>query len=251
MFIIPKISIDADRFGYASTMLANFRSLIRHLEKIDPRKMVHEEQLAFWINIHNALLMHAFLAYGLHDNQMRSTYSILKASYNVGGHSVNAHVIRSSILGCQSNRPPLWVRALLSPRKRLSTPNGRHPYALHHLEPLAHFALSTGAYSDPAVRLYTAKGIYQELELAKTEFIQGNVTIRKRTKIVLPKILYYYAKDTNLELCDIVDMVCKCMPETRQRAIEQCLREKIDKCIEWLPYNSAFTYVVYRDLAEQ
>lgn len=47
------------------TMLATFviclfcfRSLIVRLETIDPRKMKHEEKLAFWINVHNALVMH-------------------------------------------------------------------------------------------------------------------------------------------------------------------------------------------------
>lgn len=34
------------------------RSLIQRLEKVDPVKMTHEEQLCFWINIHNALVMH-------------------------------------------------------------------------------------------------------------------------------------------------------------------------------------------------
>lgn len=34
------------------------RSLIQRLEKVDPMKMTHEEQLCFWINIHNALVMH-------------------------------------------------------------------------------------------------------------------------------------------------------------------------------------------------
>ena len=35
-----------------------FRSLVKNLEKVDPRKMKREEKLAFWINIHNALVMH-------------------------------------------------------------------------------------------------------------------------------------------------------------------------------------------------
>lgn len=34
------------------------RALIKRLEKINPTKMAHEEQLCFWINIHNALVMH-------------------------------------------------------------------------------------------------------------------------------------------------------------------------------------------------
>ncbi|THF95587.1 hypothetical protein TEA_003718 [Camellia sinensis var. sinensis] len=33
-------------------------SLVKSLEKIDPRKMKREEKLAFWINIRNALVMH-------------------------------------------------------------------------------------------------------------------------------------------------------------------------------------------------
>lgn len=28
------------------------------MESVDPRKLIHQEKLAFWINIHNALVMH-------------------------------------------------------------------------------------------------------------------------------------------------------------------------------------------------
>lgn len=34
------------------------RSLISRLEQIDPRKLSHEEKIAFWLNVHNALVMH-------------------------------------------------------------------------------------------------------------------------------------------------------------------------------------------------
>ena len=37
------------------------RSLICQLEEVDPRKLKHEEKLAFWINIHNALVMHVMI----------------------------------------------------------------------------------------------------------------------------------------------------------------------------------------------
>lgn len=45
-------------FIYLCSLFFNLRSLIKRLEKIDPTKMAHEEQLCFWINIHNALVMH-------------------------------------------------------------------------------------------------------------------------------------------------------------------------------------------------
>lgn len=32
--------------------------MIKQLESVDPRNLTHQEKLAFWINIHNALVMH-------------------------------------------------------------------------------------------------------------------------------------------------------------------------------------------------
>ena len=32
--------------------------MVEQLEKVDPSKLKHDEKLAFWINIYNALLMH-------------------------------------------------------------------------------------------------------------------------------------------------------------------------------------------------
>lgn len=249
MIIFPRINIDADKFDYASKMLETIRALIKRLEKIDPTKMAHEEQLCFWINIHNALVMHAFMAYGLQDKRMKSSDMILKAAYDVGGHSVNSQIIQNSILGCQSHRPSLWVRTLFTPAKKSASGSSTHPYALRQPEPLAHFSLSSGAFSDPPVRLYTAKKLYHQLDQAKTEFIRANVMVRKNI-IFLPKILHYYAKDATLELPGLIEMVCKSMPEAQQKEINKCLRRRIDKCVEWLPYKSSFRYTVHRNLAE-
>jgi len=249
MIIFPRIHIDADKFDYASKMLETIRALIKRLEKIDPTKMAHEEQLCFWINIHNALVMHAFMAYGLQDKRMKSSDMILKAAYDVGGHSVNSQIIQNSILGCQSHRPSLWVRTLFTPTKKSALGSSTHPYALHQPEPLAHFSLSTGAFSDPPVRLYTAKKLYRQLGQAKTEFIRANVMVRKQI-IFLPKVLHYYAKDAALELPDLIEIVCKSMSEAQQKEMRKCLRRRIDKCVEWLPYKSSFRYTVHRNLGE-
>lgn len=34
------------------------RLLVERLAKVDPSAMTHEQKLAFWINLYNALLMH-------------------------------------------------------------------------------------------------------------------------------------------------------------------------------------------------
>ena len=95
------------------------------------------------------------------------------------------------------------------------------------------------------VRLYTAKKIHQQLEAARTEFIQGRVVVRKQA-LLLPKVLHYYARDAALELRHLVELVCESMPEDQR---ERCPR-RADKCVEWMPYKSAFRYVVHRDLAD-
>ncbi|KVH87747.1 protein of unknown function DUF547 [Cynara cardunculus var. scolymus] len=77
MVEVLKIGLDDDGFNYAEKMLKHFRTLIEKLDKIDPGKMKREQKLVFWINLHNALVMHAHLTYGTH-NYSRSN-SILKS----------------------------------------------------------------------------------------------------------------------------------------------------------------------------
>lgn len=58
MVEVPWIYADSQRMSHIDHLLQNYRSLVTRLEDIDLRKMKHEEKLAFWINIHNALVMH-------------------------------------------------------------------------------------------------------------------------------------------------------------------------------------------------
>ncbi|KAJ4753048.1 hypothetical protein LUZ62_087453 [Rhynchospora pubera] len=247
--VISEMSISSEKFSHASKMLEILRSLIRDLGSIDPRKMEDDEKLAFWINVHNALVMHSLLAYGLQDNKVKRTYLVLKAAYDVGGKSVNAHTIRTSILGCESNCQSKFIYALLWPTKRSVKRHKRHPYALSKPEPLCHFALCTGASSDPMVRLYTAQGVFEELESAKFNYIKESVAISSKGKIELPKVLHCYAKDASLELREIIEMVCKCLHEPKRKALESCLIKKPEKCVEWLPFHTNFKYVMHGDLA--
>ncbi|CBI38353.3 unnamed protein product, partial [Vitis vinifera] len=105
MVEVPWIYRDNQKVGAIEHMLQNFRSLISRLEEVDLRKMKHEEKIAFWINIHNALVMHAFLAYGIPQTNVKRVFLLLKAAYNVGGQTISADTIQNSILGCRISRP--------------------------------------------------------------------------------------------------------------------------------------------------
>lgn len=247
MIEVLKICLDDDSFNYAAMMLQNFRSLVRSLEKVDVLKMKREEKLVFWINIHNALVMHAYLAYGTHS-RVKST-SILKAAYNIGGHCINAYIIQSSILGIRAHHSARWLQTLFHSGRKLKTGSIRHAYALEYPEPLVHFALCSGAYSDPAVRAYRANSIFQDLKLAKKEFIQANVYMYKETKLFLPKILYYFAKDMSLGMLGLLEEINDCLSDIQKNAIRSCMAGKLDKYIQWLPQSSTFRYVIHEELA--
>ncbi|GAU17434.1 hypothetical protein TSUD_233110 [Trifolium subterraneum] len=151
MVEISWIYKENQKSGDTKKLLQNYKSLISRLEEVDPGKLQHEEKLAFWINIHNALVMHAFLAYGIPQNNMKRVFLLLKAAYKVGGYTVSADTIQNTILKCRMSRPGQWLRLLFSSKTKFKTGDGRQAYALDHLEPLSHFALCSGNHSDPAV----------------------------------------------------------------------------------------------------
>lgn len=250
MVEVASICRDSQKLGEVEDMLQDFRSLICRLEEVDPRKLKHEEKLAFWINIHNALVMHAFLAYGTPQNNVKRVFLLLKAAYKVGGQIVSAGTIQNSILGCRISRPGQWLRLLLSSRMKFKTGDERKTFGIDHPEPLLYFALSSGSHSDPAVRVYTSKRVFQELEVAKEEYIRATFGVRKDHKILLPKIVESFAKDSGLCQAGVIEMIQKCLPESVRKSIKKCQSGKSRKSIEWVPYNFAFRYLIPKELVK-
>ncbi|GER35709.1 hypothetical protein STAS_12013 [Striga asiatica] len=240
---------DSQKSGDIEFLLQNFRSLVSRLGEVDPRKMMHEEKLAFWINVHNALVMHAFLAYGIPQNNMKRMFLLLKAAYNVGGQIVSADVIQSSILGCRMSRPGQWLRLLLPSKSKFKSADERQAYGIERLEPLLYFALSCGSHSDPAVRVFTPKRIYQELEAAKEDYIRATFGVRKDNKILLPKIVDSFAKDSGLCQAGVLETIEKSLPESLKKSIKKCQLAKNKKSIEWVPHNFSFRYIIMKEIA--
>ncbi|KAI5592100.1 hypothetical protein BDE02_04G129500 [Populus trichocarpa] len=249
MVKVQRICRDTQKLRYIQHKLQDFRSLVSRLEGVNPRKMKHDEKLAFWINVHNALVMHAYLVYGIPQNNMKRMSLILKAAYNVGGHTVSVDMIQNSILGCRLLRPGPWLRQLFSTKTKFKNGDGRKAYSIHHPEPRLYFALCAGSYSDPAVRAYTPKRVYEDLEAAKEEYIQSTFIVNKEKKLLLSKIVESFAKD--LELCPagLVEMIEHLLPNYLKKRIQECQYRKFGKKIEWIPHNFSFRYLLSKELA--
>ncbi|KAJ4716446.1 Ternary complex factor MIP1, leucine-zipper [Melia azedarach] len=246
---VEKICRDDQKLKDIEHKLQYYRSLIYRLEEVDLRRMKHEQKLAFWINVHNSLVMHAYLVYGIPKNHLKRISLLLKAAYNVGGQTINIDMIQSSILGCRMPRPGQWLRFLFSSKAKFKVGDARRAFTIEHQEPRLHFALCSGSYSDPVVRIYTPKRVFQDLETAKEEYIQSNFSINKEHKILLPKIVESFAKDSEMCSAGLLEMIEQIFPASQRKNIQQCQHKKSGKIIEWVPHNFAVRFLLSKELA--
>uniref|UniRef100_A0A453SNL6 DUF547 domain-containing protein n=1 Tax=Aegilops tauschii subsp. strangulata TaxID=200361 RepID=A0A453SNL6_AEGTS len=65
------MSAGKKQLEYAAESLRKFRLLIEQLAEVNPVHLSDDARLAFWINLYNALLMHAYLAYGVPRSDMK------------------------------------------------------------------------------------------------------------------------------------------------------------------------------------
>ncbi|KAL7118860.1 hypothetical protein ACP275_02G027200 [Erythranthe tilingii] len=247
MVEIQGIFRDSERLNAVQEPLQNYRSLISRLGKIDPGKLKNEEKLAFWINVHNALVMHAFIVYGIPRGSVKRISLVLKAAYNIGGQTISIDTIQSSILGCRLPRPALWLNSLFSTKKKFKAGDVRKAYAVKQAEPRLRFALCSGCLSDPLVRVYTAKKVFQELEMAKEEYIQMNIKIYKEQRLLVPKNVECYVKEMGLSQSGLAEMLEHSMPHS---SVKSSHRGKLSKKVDWIPHNFAFRFLLSNELVQ-
>ncbi|XP_071721834.1 uncharacterized protein [Rutidosis leptorrhynchoides] len=256
---ISWLSTDKISFSRASYAINNYRLLVEQVEKLNLSKLETNAKTAFWINMYNSIIMHAYLAYGIPYSSLRRLALFHKAAYRIDGHIINANAIEQAIFRFHTPRVGKWLETILSTalwkksgdeRQRIGT-----KFGLKHYQPLLCFALCTGASSDPVLKVYTPSSIKEELEVAKREFLQSNVIVKKSKKIFIPKLLERFAKETDIApdslLNWIAENVDKKLGDSIRKCIEQKTSKKTSQIIEWLPYNSKFKYVFSNNLTEK
>ncbi|KAL6629852.1 hypothetical protein ACP70R_029617 [Stipagrostis hirtigluma subsp. patula] len=200
------MSVGKDQLEYASEALKKFRFLVEQLSKVNPNCMSCDQRLAFWINLYNALIMHAYLAYGVPRNDIKLFSLMQKACYTVGGQSFSAAEIEFVILKMKTpvHRPQLSLMLALN---KFKVTEEHKKYSIDEIEPLVLFGLSCGMFSSPAVRIFSAANVRQELQESLRDYIQATVGTNDRGKLLIPKLVQSYAKG-NVEDSMLVDWIC-------------------------------------------
>ncbi|CAF2127382.1 hypothetical protein BRARA_C03445 [Brassica rapa] len=244
------MSVGKKQLEYASGALRKFRTLVEQLARVNPIHLSCNEKLAFWINLYNALIMHAYLAYGVPKSDLKLFSLMQKAAYTVGGNSYTAAAMEYAILKMKppTHRPQI---ALLLAIHKLKVSEEQRKASIDTHEPLLAFALSCGMYSSPAVRIYTAKGVKEELLEAQRDFIQASVGLSSKGKLLVPKMVHCYAKslveDSNLGV-----WIAKYLPPHQAAFVEQCISQRRQSLLPSrncgiLPFDSRFRYLFLPD----
>ncbi|KAJ8633733.1 hypothetical protein MRB53_027069 [Persea americana] len=256
---ISRMLTDGNQHSRASYATSSYRVLVEQLERVNPSHMETDAKLAFWINVYNSLVMHAYLVCGIPIRSMRRMVLFQKAGYNIGGHIISANSIEHSILCCHSQRIGHWFETILLTAMRRKSGEERQlvgtGFGLSNSQPLVCFALCNGASSDPMMRVYTASNVKEELEIAKNDYLQANVVVKKSSKVLLPRILERYSKEASISTNDLFSWVCDNVDKQLCDAIKKCIDSKSNRksshIMEWLPYDMRFQYVFASDLTEK
>ncbi|KAL6996067.1 hypothetical protein U1Q18_006203 [Sarracenia purpurea var. burkii] len=240
------MSVGRKQLEYAAGALRRFRTLVEQLAKVNPVHLSCREKLAFWINLYNALMMHAYLAYGVPRSDLKLYSLMQKAAYTVGGHSFSAAAIEYVILKMKppAHRPQI---ALLLALHKLKVLDEQQKAAIDSFEPLVAFGLSCGMYSSPAVRIYTASNVMEELQEAQRDFIRASVGVSSKGRLLVPKMLHCFAKgfidDANLAV-----WISHYLPPHQAAFVEECISKRRQCLLSSrncgiLPFDSRFRYL--------
>ena len=142
------------------------------------------EARAFWLNLYNALTLHALHVAGVKATVLERAGFFSAFAYRVSELNFSLNDIEHGVL--RGNRAAPLSRAPFAgndPRAPLVLP----------LDARIHFALNCGALSCPPIRVYEAGQLERQLELAAQSYL-SSARLEGQT-VWLPRLLDYYRAD--------------------------------------------------------
>lgn len=191
------ISEDGNHVNYTTLRESDeFAAYRRHflprLAALDPTAIAtREERIAFWINLYNALIIDAVIAFGVQRSVTEGRLGLLtffrRAAYNIGGHCTSCEEIEHGILRANRGNP-------FMPGPQFAGDDPRCAWVIDPIDPRIHFALNCASRSCPPINVYDAANLDAQLTLAARSFIDQTTTLHAGW-LTLSPILRWYAGD--------------------------------------------------------
>ncbi|MCU0491981.1 MAG: DUF547 domain-containing protein [Chloroflexaceae bacterium] len=151
-----------------------------------------EERLAFWINLYNALVIDAVVAYEVRESvasQLWGMTFFTRAAYNVGGMRFSCNEIEHGVLRGNAGNPFL-------PGPQFAANDPRLAHMVTPVDPRIHFALNCASRSCPPIGVYSVDAIDTQLDLAARSFVAADVAVDEtQGEVLISSIFKWYAED--------------------------------------------------------
>ncbi|XP_020595348.1 uncharacterized protein LOC110035458 [Phalaenopsis equestris] len=146
-------------------------------------------------------------------------------------------------------KPPIHrpQTALLLALQKLKLSEEQKRCSIDTYEPLVTFALSCGTFSSPAVKVYSAGNVKEELQQAQRDFIRASVGMSNKRKLLIPKMLHAFTRgfvdESNLPI-----WISGFLTQQQAGFVEQCISQRKysllgSRSCGVIPYDSRFRYL--------
>ncbi|GAA6108179.1 uncharacterized protein zgc:152951 isoform X1 [Tachysurus ichikawai] len=216
-----------------STCYESYCELAVHLQRVELLSLSHEERIAFFINVYNALVIHGYLRLGFPKNMWQRYKFFNFVSYLIGGEVFTLQDIENGVL--RGNRK--GIAQLLKP---FSKSDPRLQVALPEAEPLIHFALNCGTKGCPPIRAYTSKDIGSQLQTAAEAFLEaddGCIVDSMKREVKLSQIFKWYKADFGDSDEQLLNWVFNHMRASQKKTSLKTLLSAGNVKVSYMPYD--------------
>ncbi|KAK8667930.1 hypothetical protein V6N13_105403 [Hibiscus sabdariffa] len=194
--------------------------LARDLQRINLKLFTPNERLAFFLNLYNAMVIHAVISIGHPEGILDNKAFFLDFQYVIGGYPYSLSIIENGIL--RNNR-----RSPYSLTKPFSKGDRRLHMVPMRLNPLVHFGLCNGTRSSPKLRFFTAQNVQEELRTAAMEYFQNEgieIDWELRT-VYLTRIIKWFSVDFGEKDRDILEWVLNYLDGRNAQLLKSLLED--------------------------
>ena len=232
------LSEDGSAVDYAgiakSRLFEQLKLLSVELQRADIDIMNENEKIAFFINIYNALVIHAHVERGVPSSTYARYKFFSSMSYNIGGYVWTLNEIENGIL--RSNRASMATLYM----KPLSSSDPKIKIILPQVEPRIHFALNCGAKSCPPIKTFAGSEVMDQLDVATGAFLENDDALwisEDRTEVRLTQLFQWYQVDFGASMKEVLAWILAHVTlEEKKTALGELISKNQYK-VSYTPYD--------------
>ncbi|XP_045104808.1 uncharacterized protein LOC123500167 isoform X2 [Portunus trituberculatus] len=211
----------------------NYVKMSKELQHVAVEKLSQDESKAFFINIYNALVIHATAVNGSPSNWFSRLRFFDKTSYVIGGHTYSLNDIENGVLRANKRGALQFFAPFGKSDPRLKT-------SQMQVDPRIHFALNCGAKSCPPIKTFSSSNVNEELRIATEAYLESDEALQvdeDQGIIRLSSLLKWYSSDFGETLDEVLQWVLQNVAYPKKKAALQSVVDVKKYKVRYITYD--------------